>query len=177
MLRFALLFLLLLSSVSIPAAVSAETGEAKPTDPRTTPIVATLSQLSFIAGSWRGEIDGAVIEERWSPPEGDNMIGMFRLVRDGEGVFYEFMTIAQAGDTPVLRIRHFGQGLEAWEEKDALDPYPLVELDSSRAVFENVNGAVRLTYERDGADILTITLEHKEDGNTRTEIFTFIRRQ
>lgn len=136
---------------------------------------AELSHLAFIAGAWRGEMKGGVIEERWSAPEGDNMMGMFRLVKDGEGVFYEFMSIEQAGDTPVLRIRHFGQGLEAWEEKDGLDPYPLVELGASRAVFGNEKSGTRLVYECPSPDILKVTLEKQKDGKKSAQVFIFKR--
>lgn len=137
---------------------------------------AELSPLAFIAGEWRGEMKGGVIEERWSVPEGDNMTGMFRLVKDGEGVFYEFMTIEQAGDTPVLRIRHFGQGLEAWEEKDGLEPYPLLESGSSRAVFGNEKSGTRLVYECPSRDILKVTLEKLKDGRKTAQVFTFRRK-
>ena len=134
-----------------------------------------LEKLSFITGRWRGELKGSVIEECWSAPEGDNMMGMFRLVKEDEGVFYEFMTIEQAGDTPVLRIRHFGQGLDAWEEKDHLDPYPLVELGAARAVFENQESRTRLIYDRNPADRLTITLEKTKDGKNTSQVFVFRR--
>jgi hypothetical protein len=80
----------------------------------------------------------------------------------------------------VPRIRHFGPALEAWEENGELDPsllpYPLVELDSSRAVFESEKSGTRLRYEHDGNDILTITLEQPRDGAMHAEIFTFRRK-
>ncbi len=136
---------------------------------------AELAELAFIAGEWRGTLNGGVIEERWSAPEGDNMMGMFRLVKDGEGVFYEFMTIERAGGTPVLRLRHFSQGLVAWEEKDDLDPYPLVELGEGRAVFENKDTETRLIYERSAPDTLLITLQKSKAGKTIPRVFSFTR--
>lgn len=134
-----------------------------------------LNSLAFITGHWRGEMKGGVIEENWSLPEGDNMMGMFRLVKEGEGVFYEFMTIEAAGGKPVLRIRHFSQGLIAWEEKDSIDDYPLVELTASRAVFENEDSGTRLVYECPVADVLTITLEKMKEGKKSQTVFSFRR--
>jgi len=134
-----------------------------------------LNSLAFITGHWRGEMKGGVIEEDWSPPEGDNMMGMFRLVKEGEGVFYEFMTIEVAGGKPVLRIRHFSQGLLAWEEKDNIEEYPLAELTASRAVFENEDGDTRLIYECLTAEALTITLEKTKEGKKSQTVFSFHR--
>ncbi|MFZ1730524.1 MAG: DUF6265 family protein [Bacteroidota bacterium] len=134
-----------------------------------------LSKLGFFIGHWRGEMKGGVIEEDWSAAEGDNMMGMFRLVKEGEGVFYEFMTIEAAGGKPVLRIRHFSQGLIAWEEKDNIDDYPLVELTASRAVFENEDIATRLIYECPTTDALMITLETTQNGKKSQTVFSFHR--
>ena len=138
-------------------------------------MAARLPQLDFFTGSWRGMLGSTVIEERWSAAEGDNMMGMFRMVKEGEGVFYEFMTIEQAGDTPVLRIRHFSQGLVAWEEKDGVDPYPLVELQDTRAVFANAISGTRLVYTCPSPDRLEITLEKPKDGKTSSQVFRFER--
>lgn len=134
-----------------------------------------LNSLAFITGHWRGEMKGGVIEEDWSAAEGDNMIGMFRLVKEGEGVFYEFMTIEAAGEKPVLRIRHFSQGLVAWEEKENISEYPLVELSGTKAAFENEDSGTRLTYERSAPDALTISLEKSKDGKKTSTVFSFHR--
>lgn len=172
-------FLFALPLFFITTAVAAsgmESNSGTPDDPPRVRTVATLQQLAFMSGTWRGGDKDAVIEERWSDPEADSMMGMFRLLRGGMVVFYEFMTITREGSVPVLRIRHFGPALEAWEENDELDPYPLVELDSSRAVFESEKSGTRLRYEHDGNDILTITLEQPRDGAMHAEIFTFRRK-
>lgn len=184
----ALIALLFLTITLAVAPTGAESTAGMPGDPprvRTAAILPfagaarhehpTLEKLSFIAGRWRGELKGSLIEEYWSAPEGDNMMGMFRLVKEDEGVFYEFMTIEQAGDTPVLYLRHFSQGLEAWEEKDKRDPYPLVELGTTRAMFENPDSGTRLIYERKPADRLTVTLEKAKDGKKTSQVFVFRR--
>lgn len=65
------------------AAVFAAPAAAQATDPRT----ATLRDVAFIAGNWRGEMEGGVAEEDWKAPLGDNMMGMFRYVKDGKATF------------------------------------------------------------------------------------------
>jgi hypothetical protein len=169
LLRGVIRLILVLSTCPLVfAAAAAQTMEEAPSH-------AQLAKLAFITGHWRGEMHGGVIEEDWSSSEGDNMMGMFRLVKDGEGVFYEFMTIEQAGETPVLRLRHFSQGLVAWEEKGEVEAYPLVELGEARAVFENEDSATRLIYECPSAETLVITLEKKKAGKTSSQVFSFTR--
>lgn len=78
-------------------------------------------------------------------------------------------------DTPELRIRHFSQGLVAWEEKDGVEAYPLVELADARAVFEHKDNGTRLVYECPLADRLEITLEKRENGTPSAQVFRFRR--
>lgn len=134
---------------------------------------ATLADVAFIAGRWSGEMDGGATQEWWSPAEGDNMLGMFRYVKDGRGVFYELMSIERTADGPVLRLRHFGPALVAWEEKDGATSWPLVELAANRAVFEMPDGEKRLVYHRASERAMTITLEERENGAWKSRPFTF----
>jgi hypothetical protein len=41
---------------------------------------AKIADLAWIQGRWVGEGLGGTVEEIWSPPIGDSMLGMFRLV-------------------------------------------------------------------------------------------------
>jgi hypothetical protein len=134
---------------------------------------AALRDVAFIAGRWSGEMDGGKTQEWWSAPEGDGMLGMFRYVKDGKSVFYELMSIDQTAEGPVLRLRHFGPGLVAWEEKDGATSWPLVELAADRAVFEVPDGRKRLTYHRASERAMTITLEEMENGAWKSQPFTF----
>ena len=136
---------------------------------------AALRDVAFIAGRWGGEMDGGATQEWWSAPEGDGMMGMFRYVKDGRGVFYELMTIDQTADGPVLRLRHFGPGLVAWEEKDGATSWLLVELAANRAVFEMPDGGKRLVYHRVSEGAMTITLEELENGAWTSRPFAFTR--
>jgi hypothetical protein len=40
----------------------------------------SVEELGWLAGDWVGRTDETFIQEQWSRPEGDSMIGMFRLV-------------------------------------------------------------------------------------------------
>lgn len=120
----------------------------------------SVADLAWIAGDWVGDSTDTWIQEIWTQPTSDTMIGMFRLIGDGQPRFYEFMSI-ELGDTgPVMRIKHFDPGLRGWEEKDESVIFELRESSTDRAVFESeVKGDPEfLTYERDG-DALTVTLD------------------
>lgn len=134
---------------------------------------ATLADVAFIAGRWRGEMDGGATEEWWSPASGDNMLGMFRYVKDGKAVFYELMSIERTEEGPVLRLRHFGPGLVAWEEKDGATSWPLVELSPGRAVFELPDGRKRLVFHRGGPAALTVSLDELRNGAWTSQPFAY----
>jgi hypothetical protein len=164
--------LCILTLVALAAALSAAPAVGQGRAPLR---AAALRDVAFIAGRWGGEMDGGKTQEWWSGPEGDGMLGMFRYVKDGRGVFYELMSIDQTAEGPVLRLRHFGPGLVAWEEKDGATSWPLVELAANRAVFEVRDGRKRLTYHRASEGAMTITLEELENGAWKSQPFTFTR--
>lgn len=139
------------------------------------PIAATLADVAFLEGHWRGGDPGELSEEVWSAPEGDSMMGMWRYVAKGRARLFEMLSLTTEGPNIVLRIRHFDPKLVAREEKDGAVALPLVAKGPHEAVFEGledgVKGTVRLTYRRDG-DSLAVVLE-KEGGRQE---FRFRRR-
>jgi hypothetical protein len=121
----------------------------------------SLSDLAWMAGSWQAEGPGPVSEEVWLPPAGDNMIGMWRLVADGKARVYEFLTLTQEAEGPVLRLRHFDRALVGWEEKDKPLVLPLVRQGAREASFEGLASdgtRLRLHYRRPAEDRLAVTL-------------------
>lgn len=135
--------------------------------------VATLDDVAWIAGQWSGDADGARSEEVWVPPQGDSMLGMWRLVVGGQARVFELLAITQEPSGPVLRLRHFSRTLVAREEKDAAIALPLVSWGAGRAVFEGQGskGTLRLSYHAPAQDRLEVVLEHGPQRDT----FTFRR--
>ena len=133
---------------------------------------ASLADLAFIAGAWKGELGGAVIEEQWSAPEGDHMMGMFRFVKDGKVTFYEMQSIEQNEGPPVLRIKHYHPGLRGWEEKDEAVTFTLRQVEGQRAVFDEDDRSTQLIYQlSDGR--LSIELVKTKAGQTTSQRFDF----
>lgn len=134
---------------------------------------ATLSDLAFIAGQWRGELQGGITEENWSLAAGDSMMGVFRYVKNGKAVFYEMLLIETTSSGPVLRLKHFNPGLKGWEEKDEVHNYPLVELRKDRAVFERSDKQSRLIFHRVSEAEMSIWLEQTKDGKPSAQEFKY----
>jgi hypothetical protein len=121
----------------------------------------TLSDLGWLAGTWRGVVDGDTVEEIWGEPLGPTIAGVFRWLKEGELYLYEILAIEADERGPVLRIRHFTPGLGIVEsEKDAPLSWRLALHAEQEAIFEDPAQTFprRITYRREG-DTLTARLE------------------
>jgi len=120
---------------------------------------ATITDVSWISGHWRGEGLGGVCEEIWSPPLGNNMMGMFRFFKDGKLVFYEFETIVEESNSLNLKLKHFNPDFVGWEEKDVSVNFPLISYTEKEAVFDG------LTFQKIDDDSLNIivVIQGKEE--------------
>ena len=97
-----------------------------------------LKDMAWICRHWTGEALGGEFEETWSPPMAGEMMGMFKLVRNDKIVFYELLTIVPKDDSFVLRLKHFGEGLFGWEEKDKSVEFPLISVSKTEIKFEGL---------------------------------------
>lgn len=134
-----LLFLLFLVTIALPAQTVSNTLELKEEDDSPS---ATLDDINWIEGHWRGEAFGGIAEEIWSPPLGESMMGSFKLVQDDKIKFYEIMTIAEVNQTLVMRLKHFDSELKGWEEKDETVNFRLVRVTPDKVFFDG------LTFEK-----------------------------
>ena len=157
--RPALILALLLNLVlagTPPAAAAQAPATGDPAAER-----ATVEDLAWLAGHWRGEEAGSLSEEIWMEPAGGSMLGMWRLVTDGEARVFELLALVERESGPVLLIRHFGPALVAREAVASPVTLPLLGAAAGEAIFEgDENGkTVRLTYRREGEDGLVAVLE------------------
>jgi len=133
-----------------------------------------LQRLGFLSGRWVSESPTEMQEESWSPVKGDSMIGSFRIVQKGRPVFYEFWAVEVDDNRPVLRLKHFDNGLHGWEEKNAATKLPLTSSAENGAVFTQADGGVSLHYHLVGKR-LTCTVHHVRNGKESDETFTLLR--
>lgn len=158
--RLSILSLALLTIISISAGLKGQTQSA----PRTLTLAegavspsTSLADVAWIAGHWRGTAFGGSCDEIWSPPEGNSMVGLFRLVKDGKAIFYELMTIVEEKQSLVMKLKHFGPGLNGWEEKNESESFPLVKIGRNEAFFSS------LTYRKleDGSLQIFLSMKRK----------------
>lgn len=145
-----------------PNTLGFEPGQARPR--------ATLADVAWLAGHWRGPGLGGVSEEVWAPPLGGSMMGSYKLVQGDSVVFYELLSLVEEDSSVVMRLKHFGADLKGWEEKAEVVSFPLVRLTPTEAFFDG------MTIRRLDADHLQIQLAiHMRDGTVREEEFRYER--
>lgn len=141
------------------------------------PASSKLAPLAFISGLWQTETGGDQLEEYWSPPAGDSMMGVFRWMKGGKVWMNELITIVDEGDQVVFRLKHFDAKMVGWEEKAECLTLKLVRSSANEVVFEESKPEqpLRITYRKAGEDSLQVSLERSRDGKTKTDEFTFRR--
>jgi hypothetical protein len=127
---------------------------------------ATLKQVEWLKGYWTGTGLGGDCEELWMPANDSSMHGVFRFAKNNSLQFTEYMVIEEKNGTLTVRIKHFGAGVEPWEEKDKWVEFPLVKAEGETAWFSG------LTYARSGMDLI-VTLRMKQGEKRYTEEFRF----
>lgn len=125
---------------------------------------ASIEDVEWMAGDWIGEAFGGTAEEVWSPPSAGTMLGMYKLHRDDQVVFYEILTIQEENDSLVLKLKHFHPDLKGWEEKDDTVDFPLVKLEEKKAWFRG------LTFHRISDDRLMIYLALRQGDEPPREV-------
>lgn len=100
---------------------------------------------SWMAGTWRGEVDGVRMEEHWTNADGDLMLGLHRDITAKRTAF-EFIRIARQGESLVYLAMPGGKPATA---------FPLKSLEANRIVFENLEHDFpqRIIYWRDGEQL------------------------
>lgn len=97
---------------------------------------ASLADIAWIQGHWKGNAFGGITEEIWTPPLGGSMMCAFKLVANGEVQLYELVTITEESNTLMLRLKHFHSNLKGWEEKDETVDFPLVKVTKNKIFFD-----------------------------------------
>jgi hypothetical protein len=140
-------------------AIFAATAGASANDQATKP---TIADLSWLAGSWTGTTQGIEMEEHWTAPKGNSMVGLHRDVGKGRTLLFEFLRIEQHGDQIVYLSMPNG--------RSPATPFPLKEVSGTRVVFENLKHDFpqRIIYWKDGND-LRARIEGSQNGKTSGE--------
>ncbi|MCB9869977.1 MAG: hypothetical protein H6837_08980 [Planctomycetes bacterium] len=136
--------------------------------PSTTPR-ATMDDVAWLVGRWRGTGFGGEVEETWGPALGGTMIGTFRLVRGGKPDFYELLVLEPAGGSLTYKVKHFHADLRGWEAKDACVSFPLVRIRKNEICFHG------LTLRREGDACVHYLAMRQKDGKQREVSLRYVR--
>jgi hypothetical protein len=138
----------------------------------------TPENLTWLSGNWKGHRGQDQIEEQWSGLAGGTLMAMFRWLQGEQIWFYEFITIEQADQHVLLRIKHFYPGLQGWEEKDKATEFLLVQLQNREAVFFQINKpGPWMVYRLEAEDRLVTYFTEGNEPVKPEEIFTFWRQK
>jgi hypothetical protein len=119
-----------------------------------------LSDIQWMAGTWRNADGGAQTEERWVPGPGGRLMGSsWTLHTDRPGGVIEASTIQDDGTGVAMRIRHFDTTLaHAREDRDTPMVFTASDCEPNQIVFDGQGpqAGERMTYRRAGDDMLFI---------------------
>lgn len=136
----------------------------------------SLKDISFLDGRWKGNYNGGTIEASWTAPEGDNIVGFIRMVKDGKATLYELFAFEQTEKGPVAHVKHFKPGMISLEEKEVSDTYNFIEAKKNEALFEKDDISVRIIYERRSQNQLVIRRGKLENNKWEfMDLFVFNR--
>jgi hypothetical protein len=156
------LVIVALLPVVLPAADQKKPGKEAP--PK------VLEQLAWLAGSWRLEQSGRVVEEQWMAPAAGVMLGMSRTVAKGRVVEHEFIQIrvGPGGDLFYIALPS-GQKEAAFQHTTLTD---------KEVVFANPNHdfpqKITYTLNPDGS-MLAVIEGPRGDGTIRRVEFAYQR--
>ncbi len=125
---------------------------------------ATLEDVAWISGYWRGEAFNGEVEEIWSSPLGNSMVATFKLVVDDKVKFYEIETITEINGTLILQLKHFHSNLKGWEEKDETVDFPLVKITESKVFFDG------MTFEKVSDNEMNVYVLIKQEDKVAEEM-------
>lgn len=134
------------------------------------PAVVAVERLAWLAGSWRLERAGRVVEEQWMAPAAGVMLGMSRTVAKGKVVGYEFIQIRVGPGGDLFYIAQPSGQKEAAFRHTALTDHEVV--------FENPEHDFpkKITYTRKADGSLLAAIEGpRDDGTIRRIEFAYQR--
>jgi hypothetical protein len=139
--------------------------------PRRPPPPPTISDLSWLEGTWRGQIGSRQFETRYTSAEGGQILSVSKYTENGAPAGFEFERFEQRGDT--LLLTPFPEGISSVS-------FPLSEYVAAtrRAVFENLahDFPTHISYQRVARDRLTIIVSGPgEDGNEQVLTYALKR--
>lgn len=131
---------------------------------------ASVADLAWLEGDWIGDGFDSVLRENYSEATGGQMPGHFWAVKDGKPDFYEFVMVAEVGNSIEYRVRHFNPDMTAWEDKERFVRFPLVAKEKDIWYFDG------LTIRRTGPDSADHIVRVKRKDGSLSDALLHYRR-
>ena len=128
-----------LALTSVAFAQTAKTEHTYMLDDSESRVPGTLDDVAWIVGSWTGEAFGGTFEETWNAASLGTMVGMFKVMGDGEISFYELMLLAEEEGSLSLKVKHFSADFTAWEDKEDYITFRLVKVEDAAVHFSGLS--------------------------------------
>ena len=132
-------------------------------------LAVTLHDISWLAGEWQIASAGQCVEEQWTAPSSNMLVGMSRTVAGGRTTSFEFMRIEARADGIFYVAQPAGR------------PPVDFKLDSespTELIFVNPGHADRLKkviYRREADGRLTARIEGESNGKAFAEDYPYQR--
>lgn len=129
----------------------------------------TLRDIAWLAGDWQMTTASACVEEQWTGPSTNMLVGMSRTVAGGRTTAFEFMRIEARAD-----------GIYYVPQPNGRPPvdFKLSSENAAELVFVNPGHAdhlKRIVYRRDGDAGLAARIEGEDGGRAFAVDFPYRR--
>jgi hypothetical protein len=128
--------------------------------PAVTKADATIADVAWIAGAWKGRGNGLATEQYWVAPKSGSMVGLARGLADDVQVVYEFLCMVERDGGLVYQHAPNGQAVPT--------RYVLTSVSADSATFENPRAVnptlIRYSRRADGSlEVLTTDATGKDN--------------
>lgn len=127
---------------------------------------ATLQDVKWLAGNWKGTSPFGVCQENWDEPSGNTMMFCFKMMTDNKVTFYELGHIIEKDKTLLLQMKHFGGDLKAWETGEVSEDFKFIKIDKNKIYFDG------LTYEKVSETAMNVHVYFEESKEEVTFSYT-----
>lgn len=107
----------------------------------------SVTDLSWMTGSWAGKLGPNTIEEIWTTPSSNSIQASVRILANDAVIVHEFIVITQENEGLVLSLQQWGPG---YEQLGPPTKMTLAEMTENSVTFDAEESASirRLTYRR-----------------------------
>ena len=97
---------------------------------------ATISDLAWMTGHYKGNTGNGTLEENWAEPDGGSIASLVRSTGDGATTMIELIVVEEDGDSLTLRLKQWDPGMDPRAE--GFQVMELIEIGDKKVVFRNI---------------------------------------